>query len=69
VGGAADGQRPRCCRGQTARRPAGITRLAPGSVELVYRWVATIFKAAVGGRLIAASPCIRIALPKKLDTQ
>jgi hypothetical protein len=32
--------------------------LAPGSVELVYRWVATIFKAAVGDRLIAASPAI-----------
>ena len=63
------------------RRPIGAVRrsevqawvkklsdkLAPGSVELVYRWVATIFKAAVGDRIIAASPCIRIALPKKLD--
>ncbi len=39
--------------------------LAPGSVELVYRWVATVFKAAVGDRLIAASPCERIALPKR----
>ncbi len=39
--------------------------LAPGSVEVVYRWVATIFKAAVGDRLIAASPCDRIALPKR----
>lgn len=38
--------------------------LAPGSVELVYRWVATIFKAAVGDRLIPVSPCDRIALPK-----
>jgi len=38
--------------------------LAPGSVELVYRWVATVFKAAVGDRLIAVSPCIRINLPK-----
>ena len=44
-------------------------KMAPGSVELVYRWVATIFKAAVGDRLMAASPCIRIALPKKLDTR
>ena len=41
------------------------TTLAPGSVEVVYRWVATIFKAAVGDRLIPASPCIRIALPKR----
>jgi integrase len=44
-------------------------KLAPGSVELVYRWVSTIFKAAVGDRLIAASPCIRIALPKRADTE
>ena len=43
--------------------------LAPGSVELVYRWVSTIFKAAVGDRLIAASPCIRISLPKRADTE
>jgi len=39
--------------------------LAPGSVEVVYRWVSTIFKAAAGDRLIAASPCARIALPKR----
>ena len=39
--------------------------LAPGSVEVLYRWVATIFKAAVGDRLIAVSPCERIALPKR----
>ncbi len=38
--------------------------LAPRSVELAYRWVATIFKAAVGDRLIASSPCIGITLPK-----
>ena len=44
-------------------------KLAPGSVELVYRWVSTIFKAAVGDRLIAASPCIRISLPKRADTE
>ncbi|HEV3352773.1 MAG TPA: tyrosine-type recombinase/integrase [Acidimicrobiales bacterium] len=39
--------------------------LAPGSVELVYRWVSTIFKAAVGDRLIAVSPCTGIKLPKQ----
>ncbi len=43
--------------------------LAPGSVEVVYRWVSTIFKAAVGDRLIAASPCVRIALPKRTATR
>ena len=46
--------------GEVAERRAGA-----GSVEVVYRWVSTIFKAAVGDRLIAASPCIRIALPKR----
>jgi integrase len=45
------------------------TKLAPGSVEVVYRWVSTIFKSAVGDRIIAASPCIRIALPKRTDTE
>lgn len=45
------------------------TRLAPASVELTYRWVSTIFKSAVGDRIIPASPCIRIALPKKTDTE
>jgi integrase len=65
------------------RRPIGAIRrsevqawvkeqsgvLAPGSVKLVYRWVSTIFKAAVADRLIASSPCIRIALPKRADTE
>ena len=45
------------------------TTLAPGSVEFAYRWVSTIFKSAVGDRIIASSPCIRIALPKKADTE
>jgi len=43
--------------------------LAPASVELVYRWVSTILKSAVGDRLIASSPCIRIALPKRNDAE
>lgn len=43
--------------------------LAPGSVELAYRWVSSIFKAAVGDRLIAASPCINITLPKRNDAE
>jgi integrase len=44
-------------------------RLAPGSVELIYRWVATIFKAAVSDRLIASSPCVGIALPQRHDAE
>ncbi len=65
------------------RRPPGAIRrseiqgwvgaisstLAPGSVEVTYRRVASIFKAAVADRLIAASPCVRIALPKRTDTE
>ncbi|MHB8439682.1 MAG: tyrosine-type recombinase/integrase [Acidimicrobiales bacterium] len=43
--------------------------LAPGSVELVYRWVSTIFKAAVTDRLIASSPCVGIALPERPDVE
>ncbi len=43
--------------------------LAPRTVELNYRWVATIFKAAVGDRLIASSPCVRIGLPKRNDAE
>ena len=39
--------------------------LAPGSVEVVFRWVATIFKSAVGDRLIPLSPCVNVKLPKK----
>ena len=38
--------------------------LAPGTVGLVYGYVATIFKAAVRDRLIASTPCIGIKLPK-----
>ena len=33
------------------------------------RWVSAIFKAAVGDRLIASSPCTRIALPKSNDAE
>lgn len=39
--------------------------LAPESVRIVFRWVATIFKAAVGDRLIPLSPCMNVKLPKK----
>jgi integrase len=42
--------------------------LAPRSIEL-YRWVSTIFKAAVGDRLLASSPCIGITLPKCDDAE
>ncbi len=43
--------------------------LAPGSVELIYRWVSTILKAAVGDRLIASSPCVGIEVPKRNDAE
>lgn len=35
-----------------------------GTVEVIYRYLASIFRSAVRDRLIAASPCIDIALPK-----
>ena len=38
--------------------------LAPSTVELVYRYVAAIFIAAVADRLIASSPCSSVKLPK-----
>lgn len=43
--------------------------LTPGSVEHTYRWVATIFEAAVGDRLLGASPCVGITLPKGNDAE
>lgn len=38
--------------------------LAPSTVRTVHSYVAAVFKAAVADRLIATSPCQRIALPK-----
>lgn len=38
--------------------------LAPATVEVVYRYVSSIFKAAVADRLIASSPCVGVKLPK-----
>lgn len=43
--------------------------LAPGSVELVYRYVASIFADAVEDRLIARSPCSGIRLPRKAKVE
>jgi integrase len=37
--------------------------LAPSTVEVVYAWVSTIFKAAVADRIITASPCVNVKLP------
>jgi len=38
--------------------------LAPSTVEVVYRYTATIFRAAVTDRLIPSSPCVGVRLPK-----
>jgi hypothetical protein len=38
--------------------------LAPATVEVVYGWVSTIFKAAVRDRVITASPCEGIRRPE-----
>lgn len=38
--------------------------LAPSTVEVVYRYLAAIFGSAVKDRLIAASPCVGVKLPR-----
>jgi integrase len=38
--------------------------LAPATVALVYRYFASVMRAAVTDRLIAASPCVGVKLPK-----
>lgn len=38
--------------------------LAPATVEVVYRYVGAIFRAAVADRLIPSSPCVGVRLPK-----
>lgn len=38
--------------------------LEPSTVQVVYRFVSAIFKAAVADRLIPSSPCVGVRLPK-----
>lgn len=38
--------------------------LAPATVEVVYRYVAAVFRAAMADRLIPATPCFDITLPE-----
>jgi len=38
--------------------------LAPGTVEVIYRYFGAILRAAVEDRIIAVSPCRGIRLPK-----
>jgi len=40
-------------------------RLAPSTVEITYRYLSAIFRAAVQDRLIAVSPCVGITLPRQ----
>jgi integrase len=40
-------------------------KLSPASVEVAYRYLASIFRSAVRDRVIESSPCDRIKLPKK----
>ncbi|HXN60017.1 MAG TPA: tyrosine-type recombinase/integrase [Acidimicrobiales bacterium] len=39
-------------------------KLAPATVELVYRYVVAIFRAAVADKVIAENPCVAIKLPR-----
>lgn len=41
------------------------TKLEPATVEVVYRYLSTILKAAVADQLIPANPCTGTKLPKK----
>ncbi len=43
--------------------------LAPATVEVVYRYLAAIFAAAVRDRLIAPSPCVGIKLPRPVPSE
>ena len=40
-------------------------RLAPTTVEGVYRLAATVFKAAIRDRIITTTPCVDVKLPEK----
>jgi integrase len=40
-------------------------RLAPSTIEVVYSFVAGVFRAAVRDRLIIATPCVDVRLPKR----
>jgi hypothetical protein len=43
--------------------------LAPGSVRNVYDTLTRLFGAAVDDRIVASSPCRRIALPQLPDAE
>jgi hypothetical protein len=45
------------------------TPLAPATVAVAYSWVATVFKAAIADRVIAATPCRSIRLPEVDDVE
>lgn len=57
----------------TAVRPSDLDllvkslseRLAPSTVEGVYRLAATVFKSAIRDRLITSTPCVEVKLPEK----
>jgi integrase len=42
----------------------GWRPLAPSTVEVMYRYVVAVFRAAVADRVIVASPCVDVRLPK-----
>jgi len=64
-------------RSLTAVRPSEVQAwvrclsdaLAPATVEVTYRFVSAIFRAAVADRLIASSPCVGVKLPKAAPRQ
>lgn len=56
----------RCARRKSKPWVKALTAsLGPSTVELVYRYLAAIFRAAVADRVIPTSPCTGVRLPKR----
>ena len=45
-------------------RAHGRAAKAPATVELVYRYLVAVYRAAVADRLVSSSPCVGVKLPK-----
>jgi integrase len=43
--------------------------LAPGTVELVYRYVVAIYRSAITDRVVATSPCVDVKLPERVKAE
>ena len=48
---------------------APLGGVAPATVEVVYRYLAAIFRSAVRDRVIVTSPCVDVRLPRSVARQ